>query len=401
MVPELRRTFNDSFSERSWQLFMERLNRRFGVPITFRVNPTPLFVPKELQRACEEASVEFTRRLHAPDYLRASDRALNPDVTVAGQPAHAAFMSVDFALTRDADGSIVPKLIELHGFPSLMGYQLLYTELLQEHYRLPAELTPVNGGYTRSEYLGLLRETIVGDAYPDEVILMELDPWNQKTCPDFAAIRELLGIPVVDVRALRKVGRELRYVDEEGREKPVRRIFNRTIVDEIERKKIALPFNWNDDLDVEWAGHPNWFFRISKFSLPYLDHPLVPPTRFLSDYDVWPEDISDYVLKPLFSFAGTGVIVGPGHADLDAIPESERPNYILQKRVEFADVIETPHGGVRAELRIMLVWPADSPMPHPVMSLVRTGIGDKMGVDANFGDDRTVWIGASCALFEA
>lgn len=400
MIPELRRSFNDSFSEHSWQLFLERLNRRFGVPITFRVNPTPLFVPAELQRTCEEASVEFTRRLHTPEYLAASDRALHPAVTVAGQPDHAAFMSVDFALTRAGDGSIVPKLVELQGFPSLMGYQLLYAEMLHEHFALPTRLTPINGGFSRTEFLALLRETIVADTSTDEVVLMELDPWSQKTCPDFAAIRELLGIPVVDVRSVVKEGRELFYVDENRRRRRIRRIFNRTIVDEIERKKVPLPFRWNDELDVEWAGHPNWFFRVSKFSLPYLHHPLVPPTRFLSDYDEWPERSEEYVLKPLFSFAGTGVIVGPTHDDLDAIPESERSGYILQERVEFAEVIDTPFGGVRAELRIMLVWPPGAPHPHPVMSLVRTGIGEKMGVDANSVDGGTVWIGASCAFFE-
>jgi hypothetical protein len=400
MIPDLRRSFNESFSENSWQLFLERLNRRFGVPITFRVNPTPLFVPADLQRTCEEASVEFTLRLHTPEYIAASDRGLHPEVTVAGQPEHASFMSVDFALTRAEDGSIIPKLIELQGFPSLMGYQLLFTEMLHEHYGLPTSLTPVNGGNSRTEFLALLRDTIVSDASIDEVVLMDLDPWKQKTCPDFAAVHELLGIPVVDIRSVQKEGRDLFYVKESGRRKRIRRIFNRTIVDEIVRKNVPMPFRWNDELDVEWAGHPNWFFRISKFSLPYLDHPLVPPTRFLSDYDEWPESSDELVLKPLFSFAGTGVIVGPTHEELDAIPEVERSEYILQERVEFAEVIDTPFGGVRAELRIMLVWPPGAPHPHPVMSLVRTGIGEKMGVDANLVDDRTVWIGASCALFE-
>ena len=47
---------------------------------------------------------------------------------------------------------------------------------------------------------------------------------------------------------------------------------------------------WTDDLDVEWAGHPNYYFRISKFSIPWLRHPWVPRTQFLHEIGRLPDD---------------------------------------------------------------------------------------------------------------
>ena len=401
MIKEQRKLFMERLTEKEWSLFRERLDRRFDLPITFPVNRTPLFVPPHIQRACEEAALEFTLRVHDEEYLKISDAALHPEITVLGEPDHASFVSVDFALTLDSGGEVLPKLIELQGFPSLMGYQLLYAEMLQEHFNIDSSFTPLNGGVSRAEFLHLLRRTIVGDHGIDEVVIMDLDPWEQKTRPDFSAIRELLGVSVIDVRDVEKDGKKLYRRDETGERKQIRRIFNRTIVDEIERREVEMPFRWNDDLDVEWAGHPNWFFRISKFSLPFLDHPLVPPSKFLHKFDEWPDDLSEWVLKPLYSFAGTGVIVGPAPEDLDAIPLEERKQYILQEKVPFEGILSTPGGEIRAELRIMVVWPPGDTTPTPVMSLVRTGRGDKMGVDETGKEIDDGWVGATCAFYRS
>lgn len=397
MIPELREQYNREFTEKKFASFLERLDYRVRRKIEYRVSETPLFVPKDVQQQCEEAAVEFALRAHDPEYLKRSDAALHPDVTVAHQPDRSAFVVVDFAMTYGPNGEIVPKLIELQGFPSLMGYQLFLAELAQEHFSLPSELSYINGGHTRSQFIDLLHRTIIAGHDPENVILMELDPWHQKTCPDFAAIHELLGIAVVDIRDIEKEGRHLYYRNDAGTRVPVARIFNRAIVDEIERKKVRLPFNWNDDLDIEWAGHPNWFFRISKFTLPFLEHPLVPRAWFLNELEEYPESLDQFVLKPLFSFAGSGVIVGPDRSQLDAVPAEQRANYILQERIEFGGVLKTPEGDTKVEMRVMLVWPDDEERPLPIMGLVRTGRGTMMGVDQN-RDMR--WIGASCNFFE-
>jgi hypothetical protein len=307
------------------------------------------------------------------------------------------FTVVDFAMAKGADGSIVPKLIELQGFPSLMGFQLFQSELTQEHFGIPPELSYINGGHTRSQFVDILRQAIVADRDPENVVLLELDPWGQKTCSDFFAIRELLGIAVVDIRGVKKLGRKLHY-ERDGEMVPIDRIFNRAIVDELERKQVKIPFNWHDDLDVEWAGHPNWYFRISKFTIPYLNHPTVPKASFLNDVTHIPEDLEHYVLKPLYSFAGTGVIVGPTREDIDNIRPELRANFLLQERIEYADAIKTPEGGTKPELRFMLIWLPGEERPRPIMGLVRMGRGKMMGVDHNVG---LQWIGANCNFYEA
>jgi hypothetical protein len=397
MIPELRRYFNDvAFSQKRYQSFLRRLDHRCRTDIGFRVAETPCFIPQSLQRQCEDAAVELALQAHDPDYLRLSDATLRPEYTVANQPERSMFLTVDFAMTTGPDGTIRPKLIEMQGFPSLMGFQLYFAELTQEHYRLPPELATCNGGYTRSQFIDILRRAIVADEDPENVVLMELDPWNQKTVPDFHAIHDLLGIPVVDIRDVRKHGRKLHY-ERDGRLVPIDRIYNRAIVDELERREIAIPFNWHDDLDVSWAGHPNWYFRISKFTIPYLNHPTVPRATFLDRLGEIPDDLENYVLKPLYSFAGAGVIVGPTREDISAIPPERRDGYILQERITYADAIETPEGGTKAEVRFMLIWLPGEPQPRPVMGLVRMGRGKMMGVDFN---RNLTWIGAGCNFFE-
>ena len=396
MIPELRDEFNSRFTEERYRSFLGRLDYRCRTTIPFRVSETPCFIPKELQQVCEEAAIELTIQAHDPAYLKRSDATLRPEYTVAGQPERAMFMTVDFAMTEGIDGSLVPKLIEMQGFPSLMGFQIAYTELAQEHWNLPSALVAYNGGHSRSQILEILRHAIVADEACENVVLMEVDPWNQKTSCDFHMMHELLGIEVVDIQQVVKIGRKLHY-KRGGLMVPINRIYNRAIVDEIERRNIEIPFGWNDDLDVAWAGHPNWYFRISKFTLPFLDHPTVPRSIFLDRMVELPENLDDYVLKPLYSFAGAGVIVGPSAADVDAIPAERRENYLLQERVTYAEAIRTPQGGTKVELRFMLVWLPEEERPRPIIGLVRMGRGKLMGVDFN-SEQR--WIGAGCNFYE-
>ncbi len=397
MIPELRRYFNSTFTESRYQHFLERLNHRCRTNISFRVCETPFFVPKDLQRECETAAVELALQAHDPQYLRRSDATLRPEYTVANQPERATFLTVDFAITPGPDGTFRPKLIEMQGFPSLMGFQLYFAELTQEHYRLPPELSYINGGHSRSQFVDILHRAIVADEDPENVVLLELDPWNQKTVPDFHATQDLLGIAVTDIRFVRKIGRVLHY-EREGKLIPIRRIYNRAIVDELQRHNVEIPFNWHDDLDVSWAGHPNWYFRISKFTIPFLNHPTVPPATFLDQVGELPEHLENYVLKPLYSFAGVGVSVGPTRQEIEAIPAERRSEYLLQERITYAEAIDTPEGGTKPEFRVMLVWLPDEPAPRPLMGLVRMGRGKMMGVDFN---RNTRWIGAGCNFFES
>ena len=98
-------------------------------------------------------------------------------------------------------------------------------------------------------------------------------------------------------------------------------------------------------------------------------------------------------MKPLFSFAGLGVIINPKKEDLAPIPPSKRSQYILQQKMDFEPVIETPHGLTKAELRIMYIWLEEL---QPVMVIVRMGRGLMMGVDHNKNME---WVGSSAAFY--
>jgi len=313
-------------------------------------------------------------------------------------------VQVDFGLVRDVSGELRPKLVELQAFPSLYAYQVMLAQSYLDVYGLPAsggrlpaeeEVGPLNyflGGLDDRTYRELMRAAIVGKHDPENVILMEIDPEEQKTLPDFLLTERMLGVRRVDIQAIKKQGSQL-YYERNGGRVPIERIYNRAIVDELQRKKIRLGFDWRDDLKVEWAGHPNWYFRISKFSIPYLRHESVPKTWFLDRLERIPDDLQNYALKPLYSFAGLGVVIAPTKKDIAAIPEEKRREYILQERLYFEPVIETPFGGTKAEVRMMYVWLEEL---KAVLTIIRMGRGLMMGVDQNKNME---WVGASAGLW--
>jgi len=299
---------------------------------------------------------------------------------------------VDFGLVRDSGGKLQPKLVELQGFPSLYAYQAMLSQVYIEVFGLDANLKYLLGGLDWENYQKLLRRAIVGEHDPANVILMEIDPAQQKTLPDFLLTERLLGIKTVAITDIHKVGSYLFYQNT-GKRFPIHRIYNRVIVDELIRKNLKFAFTFSEDLKVEWAGHPNWFFRMSKFSLPYLQHDCVPKTWFLDRMEKPPDDLENYILKPLFSFAGLGVIFNPKKEDLAMIPQEKRSQYILQERLEFEPVIDTPHGGTKAEVRVMYIWLEEL---LPVMTIIRMGRGLMMGVDHNRNLE---WVGSSAGLY--
>jgi hypothetical protein len=395
MIPALRQTFNRKFQPETYQQLIRNLEASAGAPIAFRVSETPCFLPRALLDQMAEYGRDLVLQLvNNPDYLRASDVTVPAHYNVANESPRPMFLQVDFGLVRSAQGELEPKLVELQAFPSLYGYQSVLAQQYIDTYGLPADLGIYLGGHNRQTYLRQMRELIVAGHDPENVILLEIEPEKQKTLCDFLITQKDLGIAIVDVLKLKKRGARLFY-QQGSREIPVHRIYNRCIVDELERKSITLPFDLTQPLDVEWAGHPNWYYRISKFSIPSLKHPCVPRTWLLDEHTTVPPDKENYVLKPLYSFAGLGIRFDPTQADVDAIPAEQRSQYMLQERLRFEPVIDTPCGLTQAEIRIMYVWPEGGEIT-PVLPLLRMGRGIMMGVDHNRNLE---WVGGSAALY--
>jgi hypothetical protein len=402
MIPSLRQQFNEKFTAEKYRALLRRMDDTCGTHVQFRISETPCFFPKSLiDRMASDGQALIRQLVDDPTYRAKSDEAVPAEFKVPNEPSHPMFVQVDFGLVRDAAGDLQPKLVELQAFPSLYGYQGPLAEayidvygLAASGFRIPASarlkyfLSELDG----DSYRELLRRAIVAQHDPENVILMEIHPRVQKTLPDFLLTEKMLGVRTVDIVDIKKDRSHLFY-ERDGKRVPIRRIYNRTIVDELERKNIKLNFDWRDDLDVEWAGHPNWYFRISKFSIPYLKHASVPKTWFLDRLQEIPADLENYALKPLYSFAGLGVVIAPTKQDIAAIPAEKRPHYILQERIHFEPVIETPFGGTKAEVRVMYIWLEEL---RPVLTIIRMGRGLMMGVDHNKNME---WVGASAGLY--
>lgn len=420
MIPELRGRFNQGFSQEGYSLLLQRLERRCGGRVGFRVAETPIFVPLTLLEEMAAAGAEMTHWLMGnAGYLAAARRAIPAQFLVAGETAHPNFLTADFGLVREASGELVPKLVEIQAFPSVYGYQDELCSSYREAFALPGGLGCFLGGLDEASYWELMARTVLGKHNAENVVLTELDPQNQKTRPDFEVTAARLGIAVVDIRSLEAIANKLHYRDARGRLVPIHRIYNRAIADELMARNVRLPFGLTHAWDVEWAGHPNWYFLISKFSIPWLSrpplrHPLVPPAVFLSDFmegpgraelaaagvplpgGMSPQTVyTELLLKPLFSFAGKGIQFEPTQGQLEQIPTAKRADFLLQQRMNFVPAIETPHGLTQAEIRILYLWP-DGGRLTPALSLVRLGRGKMMGVDHN--RDRE-WVGASAAFY--
>ena len=392
MIPSYREDFNARFTQEKYDRLRHEMTSRCGMEVPFALCETPCFFADALvQRMAEDGKALILQLVENKDYRARSEASIPAQFRVPHESPHPMFIQVDFGLVRDSRGDLHPKLVELQAFPSLYAYQPVLAQAYINVFELAAKLRYFLSGLDSTSYNQLLKDAIVAGHNPANVVLMEVHPEEQKTRPDFLLTEKLLGIRTVCITKIRKQGHHLFY-EEQGKQIPIERIYNRTIVDELERKGVTPPFDFRDDLDVEWAGHPNWYFRISKYSIPYLKHPSVPRTWFLDQLPEVPADLENFVLKPLYSFAGLGVVIAPSRADIDAIPGAKRSSYILQERLNFTPVVDTPYGRTKVELRIMYVWLDEL---VPVLTIVRMGRGLMMGVDQN---KNMKWVGSSAAL---
>ena len=393
MISSRRAAFNAAYTDNRYTQYLVKMDDFVGAHVEFRMSETPVFITSSLERKLFTSATEILEQLMTPGYRAISDGSFPPGALAPNEDGHPQFVQVDFAAVYDAEGEPDIKLIELQGFPSIYGMQEAMGFMSIEHYGLDG-VRHLARQFHRSSYYAFLREVVFKNHEPEQVILLEVDPWNQKTAADFYVTRDAIGVNVVDITTVEKQGRTLYYRNANGRRIPIKRIYNRAIIDEIERENIPVPFRFTDDLDVEWACHPNWYYRISKYSIPFLDHPAVPKTHFLHELSNIPDNLNDFVLKPLYSFAGTGVVVGPTREEVLNVPKDQKQHYLLQEKVEYAPIVATPSGGTKVEMRVMFLWDTE---PVPVMILGRSGRGAMMGVRFNKDLD---WVGATAILVE-
>ena len=392
MISEYRRSFNENFSEGKYQEFQNELIAGYA-KIPFRVAETPVFIPKELSAQLIAAGEEIIELIRQSDFKDLTAGAIPEHWRVPSENDHPHFLTFDFGITKDQNGELVPMLIEMQGFPSLYGFQLHLAKVYAQTFGLEDALTPLFGDFNEQTYIELLKKVILGDHEPHEVALMDVDALDQKTAIDFLVTHKYVGMKILALADIFREGKSLFYL-EKGEKIQLKRIYNRLIFDEVADKPDIFKesFDPREELDVEWVTHPNWFYRISKYTMPFLKSKFVPQTYFLSELATLPEDLENYVLKPLFSFAGMGVIIDVKPEDIESIKDPE--NWILQRKVNYEPVVESPDGGVKVELRLMYLWP-DGGEPKLCINLARLSRGKMIGVRYNKDFD---WVGGTVGL---
>ncbi len=380
MIDKYRQQFNEQFNEERYRHCLEQLQTGYPT-ISFRVSETPIFIPDSLREKLIEAGDDIIRLIRQANFKQLTESAIPEEWKVPNENDHPHFLTFDFGICKDETGELIPKLIELQGFPSLYGFQAHLARTYQEVYSLDSSLSPYFHGMNEARYFDLLRKVIVGKYLPEEVVLMDLDAPQQKTAIDFYVTAQKIGVKILSVDEILQEGSRLFY-RENGRKIRIQRIYNRLIFDELGENTDLLKKHFNplEELEIEWITHPNWFYRISKFTMPFLQGVYIPETHFLHELETFPVNLENYVLKPLFSFAGMGVIIDVSEADIRAIKDPS--NWILQRKVSYEPVIESPEGGVKAEIRLMYLWP-DGEDPILCLNLARMSRGKMIGVRYN------------------
>ena len=395
MIPSLRSQYNEAFTTSAYQNFLGDIAKAYNYTPPFRIAETPVFIPNTLKYKLFEACEEIIDTIVRPDFKELSEGAILAGQKVPGETPHTTFLQMDFGICIGEDGELIPQLIEIQGFPSLYFFQDLAARYYKKHFNIPDNYSHLFNGLNSDSYVELLRKVIVGDSNPENVILLEVEPDKQVTAIDFVVAKHQIGIEYLCVSDLKVEGKEVYYI-KDGRKIGVEKIFNRVIFDElIKRDDLKREFYFTHDNNVKWIGHPHWFFRISKHTLPLFESKYVPKSYFLDDLDEIPEDLHNYVLKPLYSFAGSGVIINLNRYDLDAI--EDRENYILQRKVEYAGVVETPNVPSKCEIRMLTLWEDGAARPKIVNNLARLSKGEMVGVRYNKDKD---WVGGSVGFFE-
>ncbi|HUX84209.1 MAG TPA: hypothetical protein VMV20_03185, partial [Chitinophagaceae bacterium] len=386
MIPEIRDRFLTQFTPERYAAFQDGLENAFPGALAFRVAETPVFIPRVLTKKILEAGTEVLNLIRRPDFREITAQAIPPSLKVSGDEGHCPFIALDFAICKDDQDELVPRLIELQGFPTLLAFQSLLAKEYRRHFQIPENLNNYFSGLDEPSYFAMLQRILLGGHDPAEVVLLEVNPQEQKTRIDFYCTESATGIRTLNVTDLIGEGHRLFYM-RDGVKTPVRRIYNRVIFDDLARQHkqlgpiIDLTSNW----EVEWVPHPNWFFRISKYTLPFLQGPFVPTTYFLKQMEIVPRDLENYVLKPLFSFAGQGVMLEVTRQDIDGIKNPE--GWILQQKVRYADVVRTPAVPAKCELRMIYFWENPNEEPVPVHNLGRLSKGKMIGVRYNADQD--------------
>lgn len=397
MVREIRQRFNNSFSNEKYHEMIREIGTEFPDMLDFRVAESPVFIGTDLKIKVLTAFNDIVDQIRKPDFMERTRRAIPENLWIDHENPVPGCLAIDFAITQGENGEYEPQLIELQGFPSLFAYQTYLAGKFRKYFDVDRGYSEFFNRLNTMNYTQEMKKFLLGNSQPENTILLEIYPEKQKTRLDFALTRKLWGIEPVCVTRIRNSGTGL-YYEEDGKKITIERIYNRLIMDDLDRNfpDLKLEVDFNKAADVQWVSHPNWFYRVSKFSLPLFHSKYIPESKYLSDFKELPSDLENYVLKPLFSFAGAGVIIDVTPDDIAKIQDPE--NYLLQRKITYAPCIEDTRGEkIKCEIRLLAIWPDGAERPKLMTNLARLSRGKMIGVDFNKDFD---WVGGSIGFYE-
>jgi hypothetical protein len=410
MIASIRQKFNAAFTEQAHQNYLAALNTPFPGALDFSVAETPIFIDKNFTEKVLATGDYVNKQIQSAHFKSITEPSLKNQAFFPKETALPACIVMDFALAQNEHNEIVPALIELQGFPSLFAYELLQDECIRKIYTIPAGYSPYLNGYSKEKYLAHLETILKGDSLIDtknnldtktnsakHTVLLEILPHQQKTRIDFYCTEKYVNIPTVCITEIFTEGTHL-YYEKAGKKIKIDRIYNRIVLDELKHQTKEIQEKGallESNIDIEWVTHPHHFFRISKFLLPFLKHTNIPHTQFVDQLTEIPTALEKYILKPLFSFAGQGVIIDINPGDIENIKDPS--GWILQEKVNYANCIETPTGPAKAELRLFYFWDEEKQQYIATMNLARLSKGKMIGVNYN---KNATWVGGSLAYFE-
>ncbi|MEY4097815.1 MAG: hypothetical protein RL170_659 [Bacteroidota bacterium] len=422
MIASIRQKFNAAFTEEAYQNYLAFLNTPFPGALDFSVAETPIFIDKNFTEKLLSTGDYVNQVIQSNSFKSITKPSLKNVPLFPNETALPQCIVMDFAIAMNEHNEIVPALIELQGFPSLFAYEILQDECIRKTYTIPEGYSPYLNGYNKEKYMLHLESILKADTLIDtkknlntnnrnisdstkdtlkhsnkHIVLLEILPHQQKTRIDFYCTEKYFNIPIVCITEIFVEENHLFY-EREGKKIKIDRIYNRIVLDELKNQTEEIQDKgallWSN-LDIEWVSHPHHFFRISKFLLPFLKHTYIPKAQFLDQLTTIPTALDKYILKPLFSFAGQGVIIDISADDISNIKDPSA--WILQEKVEYANCIETPTGPAKAELRLFYFWDESKQQYIATMNLARLSKGKMIGVDYNKNKQ---WVGGSLAYFE-
>ncbi|CAF1383243.1 unnamed protein product [Adineta ricciae] len=396
---DMREWFMKNFTEEKYEKFVKSINDELSTLAGFRLAETPLFLSDEVRDRLIRAGDEIVDFILRSDFKQLTEKAIPNQWRCANENEHPNIFTMDFGLWKDENGVIVPRLIELQGFPSLHALAAFQEDAYRAAYDIPADWTIYFNDFDQRRYLKLFKEIIIGSHQPDEVVLMDVKPHEQHTAVDFYFTQKFLGIPIVGLDELQQEGKRLFY-EREGQRKWIKRIYNRLIFDEVADDPNIFKDNVDlrQELDVEWINHPNWFYRISKYLLPIVKGDYVLRTYYLNEIlDQLPHDLENYVLKPLFSFGGTGIVIDIKRDDIPKIKDPE--NWILERKIGYEPAFRSADDEmVKAEIRLMYFWPDGDQRPILTTNCTRLSTGKMINAQLN-KDAR--WVGGTISFMKS